>query len=338
MNFFNTMETKKPVTYFFIFTLLLIALLAFLIVKPYISSLLSAIVLTYIFYPLYLRFNKKVKNKHFAASLVIIIIFLIVIIPIVFIANAMLKESINIYQSIRTIETTGITEKIQSYFPDLDIDSYISIALQQVSSYFIGIISKFISSITDTVIKIFVLVFAMFYFFSEGPNIIRKFTKIVPLKDAYKKRLFTEFEIVTKAIVHGSVIVALIQGLIGTIGLIIFQSPQPILFGAVMTILAMIPFLGTALVWLPISIYLYLTGKTLFGILLFLYGLIIVINVDNVLKPKIISVRSNIHPLIVLIGLFGGLKIFGIVGVVIGPLILSYLIIFLRFYSEEYAT
>jgi predicted PurR-regulated permease PerM len=129
----------------------------------------------------------------------------------------------------------------------------------------------------------------------------------------------------------------MLQGALGTLGLLIFGVPKWLFWGAIMMLTAFIPFLGTPIVWIPAVASLLLGGNTARGIGLLIYSATLVMNIDNFLRPKLMSGRTQVHPVLILIGVLGGLKVFGIVGMLVGPLILALLVAFVRFYEEAYA-
>lgn len=331
------LPSKKPVMYFFIFLFLFIIYLSFKIVQPFFNAILGSIILAYIFYPLQVKLQTKVKNKRIATTIIICLIILIVITPLFFIFYSLLSEYKGLFTTFNSSQTDLFLEKLKTLFNNDNLESYVTILFKEGINFLIGNLSRFLISLPGLLLEIFVMIFSLFYFLTDGPALLAEFKEVFPLKSSYKEKLFVEFGNITKAIVYGTLLIALIQGILGTIGLLIFKVPNPFIFGLVMMIFAMIPFLGPTFVWLPLSLYLFFIGKIGNAIGLFFYGLLIVSTVDNILKPKIISMKSKIHPLLVLLGLLGGLQIFGLVGLVIGPLVLSYLFIFLKFYTEEYA-
>ena len=143
------------------------------------------------------------------------------------------------------------------------------------------------------------------------------------------------FNDVIYATIYGVIITAIIQGIIGTIGLLIFGVQNPILWGMVMIILAMLPFVGAGLVWFPAAIIKIAGGDLFNGFGLLFYGLFIVSTIDNMIRPKLIGARANIHPVVILLGVLGGLAVFGLMGLIIGPLCLSILMVFIDFYVSE---
>ena len=203
-------------------------------------------------------------------------------------------------------------------------------------SFLVRAAPDFLGSLTELVLGLFIMFFVMFYLFQGRRRSFDRFRELIPLAPNLKDKLIEEIKSVTWAVVYGQVMTALVQGTLGGVGFFIFGVPNPILWGFTMIILSFLPVVGTSIIWVPAGILLILSGETFRGIGLLLWGGILVMNVDNFLKPRLISGRSNIHPVTVLLGVLGGLKLFGFIGLVAGPLILALLIALIRFYEEEY--
>jgi predicted PurR-regulated permease PerM len=152
-----------------------------------------------------------------------------------------------------------------------------------------------------------------------------------------KESLFYELRTITQAVLYGQVMTALIQGGLGALGLLIFGVPNWLFWGAIMMLTAFIPLLGTPIVWGPAALSLILGGATARGIGLLIYSGALVMNIDNFLRPRLMSGRTKVHPVLILIGVLGGLQVFGFVGLLVGPLVLALLVAFVRFYEEAYA-
>ena len=150
----------------------------------------------------------------------------------------------------------------------------------------------------------------------------------------HKKLLFQNTERVTKGVIYGQILTAIIQGGIAGIGFIIFGVSNPIFWGFIMMILAFIPVVGAWLIWWPAVAISIAQGNYVTGIGLAVYGLIIVSNVDNLVRPKLVGDRAKLHPALVLIGVLGGLKLFGFIGMLIGPVFFSILFVFFKVYME----
>jgi predicted PurR-regulated permease PerM len=233
-------------------------------------------------------------------------------------------------------------EKAESYLErftgePVDLHLYKNELISQVRGFLVKAAPNVLGSVSGLLLGLFIMFFVMFYSFQEGRKSFEHLHALIPLAPNLKDKLFDEIKSVTWAVVYGQIMTAIIQGGLGGVGFLIFGVPNPILWGSVMVILSFLPILGTALIWVPAGIYLIASGAALRGIGLLIYGGVLVANVDNFLKPRLIAGKSNIHPVVVLLGVLGGLKVFGFIGLFAGPLILALLIALLRFYeSEEY--
>lgn len=185
-------------------------------------------------------------------------------------------------------------------------------------------------------VGLFIMFFVMYYGFRDGEGFIKRIRDLLPLEPALKESLFYEVRTITQAVLYGQVMTALIQGTLGGIGLLIFGISNWLFWGAIMIIMAFLPLLGTPLIWVPAAVSQILDGETARGVGLLIYGSTIVMNIDNVLRPRLMSGRTKVHPVLILLGVLGGLKIFGFIGMLVGPLILAVLVAFTKFYEQAY--
>jgi len=317
---------------FFILALLVIAYVSFILLKPYISSILTAIILAYISHPFYNKLNRYLKNRSICAFITCILIVVLLIVPMFFVAKTLVRESTLVYNNyIRE-------DKLPNIPPEIAGSEFLNELVQENTKDAIQFISvslkKAIQNIPKRIIESFITLIAVFYFLKDWEAIILKLEELVPLEQHHKKKLIQDFKSTTNAVVFGFVITAALQGLFGALGFLIFQLSSPLVWGLIMMILALIPFLGPALVWFPIGVIQLISGNLFSGIGLLLYGAIIISSIDNIVRPKIISYKSNIHPLLILLGVVGGLKLFGFIGIVIGPVVLVFLMTILKLYAE----
>jgi len=167
----------------------------------------------------------------------------------------------------------------------------------------------------------------------------------------HERYIMNRLKATTHAVVFGQIIVAAIQGFLGGLGFLIVGLPNPILWGTLMGFMALIPMIGTAVIWVPAGIYMVLQGlnsgqfigwigpehSVLAGVILLVYGVLIVSSIDNVLRPMIIGERAKLHPALVFLGVLGGLQIFGILGIILGPIVLGVFVTFVDIYELEKA-
>jgi len=333
----ETLDIHKQSKYFFIVTVIAFLLFSLFLVRSFIIPLLSGILLAYIFFPVYKFLRKTVFSQNLAAMLTILSVILIFIIPLFFTANALIGQSITLFQEIKSMDLSRFEEKIPEFLRgNVNFDDYIKDALNKLTLSLARGTSDFLISLPKKLLEFFVMFFVMFYMLKEGKSLIEKIRLHIPLKEKYRRHVSERFNSVIYATIYGIVITAIVQGTVGAIGLWIFGVPSPLLWGLVMTILAMIPFVGPAFVWLPAALFKLGTGDTFQGVGLILYGIFIVSTIDNVVRPKIIGSKGDIHPALVLLGVLGGLEVFGLLGIILGPLILAISAVFLSLYVDEH--
>ena len=342
-----------------IFSIIFLALIivSFLIIKPFLTAILAGIIFSYIFYPLYLRIYKKIANKNAASLITSSLVILMIILTLFFLLNTVSKEAYTTYLLSRQKVVSGqfISEcqpadksvcKTLNYFADKANDPrvkyYFDTTVKGITTKITESISNILFSIPIFLLDIFIILFVMFFLLKDGEVFVDKIERIMPLKGEYREHVFKKLNDMAYAVIYGSIIVAIIQGTLAGFGFFIFGLPSPLLWGTVMMFASLIPYIGSSIVWFPASLMLifegYLNSETTMiiqGALLIIYGIFVVGTIDNILKPKIIGSKGGLHPVLVLLGVVGGLKFLGFVGVIVGPIILAMLVTFINIYEEE---
>jgi len=334
-------------------------ILSFLVIRPYLTAILVSLVLTYIFYPVYRIINKKIKSKNMAAFIVTILIVLLIIAPLSFILNTVSREAYFLYLSSKQtifagdVFTTGCAEEspslrcsVTGYFEGLLSDPktkyYIDDTIKKATDFFVGYVSGFLFSLPTKILNFFIILFVTFFFFRDGNLLVKKIERLLPLKEGHKKRVFIRFNNVAFAVIYGSILIAIIQGSLGGIGFFAVGIKSPLVWAIIMMMFSLVPYVGSTVIWLPASLILMFSGyiesdtfTVVKGLLLMLYGTFVIGLMDNFLKPKIIGDRAKVHPVLVLLGVLGGLKFFGFIGILVGPVLLALLVSFVEVYEEE---
>ena len=332
----NESDLQKHSRYFFFTCFIAIIILSIYLVRSLITAVVYAMLLTYIFYPIYKKIKIGVRSENAASILTSLIIIMIIVIPLIFAANALINESVSLFRIARTIDLTDFEVKISRFLPlNLDITDYLQDFLNNFTLSIARNTSDFLITLPRRAISFFAMLFTMFYLFKEGPFLVSKIEDHIPLKDTHKSDLARRFNNIIYASLYGIVLTAVLQGALGALGLWIFGIPSPILWGIVMVILSMLPFVGAYLIWLPAAVFKIVSGDLFNGIGLLIYGVLIVSTVDNIIRPKIVSKKGKVHPVLVLLGVIGGLQVFGLLGIIIGPLILAILMVFFDLYLLE---
>ncbi len=261
--------------------------------------------------------------------MITLLIIIIILLPLVSIAKTVIKESAAIKSS-ETVQTT--IESVTSY---IETSDYSSLIKDTVSKFIEFIQKKASQFLLDLPIKIFeflVTIYAFFAFLLLGEETITKLKKLIPAQN--KEEIITNIKYTTNGIVYGMFITAILQFIIAFIAFKIIGTSATLLLALIIGFLAFIPMLGPVIVWLPYSIIEFVKKDYTNAIILLILGAILFL-IDSILKSKIISSHAKLHPVIILIGIFGGIKLFGIVGLVAGPVILSILATITESYYQE---
>ena len=297
--------------------------LIFLLIKPFISILLGSAILAYAFYPVHKKLEDKLKKPKIAAALTTTLILLIIVVPLIFVLNVLTLESISAYQVLKNYDYSSV-----NMFLDEKFSQFLSEIVNRILSFFVNTSSKVVFSIPTLALNFFLLFFIIYYLLRDSDIIVSHIKNYLFIKN--KEVVYNKFDRLTKALIYGTILIAVVQGILGGIGFAIFGIPSPILWGFAMGIASFIPIVGTAIVWAPAAIFKLIQGDIFSGIGLFVFGAIIVGFSDNLIRPYFVSSKAKVHPAIVLLGVLGGLELFGFTGIIIGPLALALALEFIR--------
>lgn len=324
------MDKKEAKKYFLIMCLLVVLYLSYKIIQPYITAILGALILAYIFFPLFRKLKEKTNKPELSSILTCLIIVLLILIPILIISNILIQESIGLYQSdfIKNIEL--FTEKYTS--EDFPYSGLVSQAIFKGLEYIQTGATNIFIALPSGIFGFLIAIYTLYFLLINGELLTKKIKSIIPLKE--KESLLNNIGKTTYSIVYGLFAVAVIEIIISAIGFSILGLSSPIMWSLVIGFLALIPFIGPTFVWVPFTIIELLLDNTWVAIGLIITGIILSV-VDTFLRAKLIGEKSQMSPAIVLIGLLGGLKVFGFTGLILGPVVLSTLIEIIKLYQEE---
>ena len=334
------MPNHRLQLYFFLSLFVAVALLGFFIFLPYLSIIAVVASLAVVLNPLNKKLARMLKNYDgLAALLTILATLFIIFLPLVYLGTLAFQEAKSLYIQISNNgnERSGqlfklLEEQVSAYYPQFSFDfsenlkNLLSLITQNISGVFTGVV--------ETIATLFLSLIAFYYFLKDGKKFIQNLIEISPLPNAYDQEIFNKLGSAVNSIVKGTVAIVLLQGILTSIGFITFGVPTPALWGIVAAIAALIPGIGTSLVNGPGVAYLLLTGNMPAAIGLLIWAVIAVGTVDNIIRPKIVERDTHIHPFLILISVLGGLKFFGIMGFLLGPIVLSLLFALGEVYSE----
>ncbi|MBW2993460.1 AI-2E family transporter [Candidatus Woesearchaeota archaeon] len=316
----------------------LAVVVAFLLIRPFVIPLMTSMVLAYLFYPIHKGIQKRIKSRGLSAAIVTVIIIVIIVIPTAFLLFQVSKEASIGYLRIKQTIAGGFEECESGFICDVlkrpGTMFYIQDGIKKITETLTTSIYNFVFTAPKFLLDILIIFFTTFFFLKDGKEIIERFRELTPLESHQEERIFRQMKEVTRSIIYGLFLIAIIEGVIGAIVFKVAGVSAPILWGTAIALLAFIPFIGSTIVWIPAAIIMILTGDTsAFGIIL--AGGLVISYIDTFIKPKAIGKRAKVHPLLVLLGLIGGIQLFGLIGIIIGPLVLALLITFIKMYKEE---
>ena len=337
------MEIKKFGFYFLLGIILVVAFKFYTIIYYFFPSIAAGCVFAYLFNPVYLYFLKLTKRKSISALIVVLITFALILVPLTLIISAVQKQVNAIIDENTVTNVKDILQRAETFISgkfNIQLSEYLTDLLPRLISTTQTAITalgpKLIVSITGYILSAFVAIFLMYYLLVNSRYVIHTFKNYFPLSYHNSDLLLEEMGKDTKALIFGQLLIAIIQGVLGGLGFLIFGLESVILWGIIMVITSFIPAFGSGIVWIPASIILLAKSEYFNGIGLILWGILIVGTIDNILRPKLTSTLGKIHPVTVLLGVFIGIKEWGVIGIVIGPLIISVLIILIKMFREEY--
>ncbi len=329
------MNNRKPQFYYLLALISGTLVLVFFMFRPFLYTIITAIVFTVVFQPVYQRVLGKTRQcRGIAALITAVIIMTVVLVPVVLLGIQIFQEAQQLYSSVT--EGGGkdnilnavkeITVHIQRYIPvpmefSLNFDKYIEQGLEWLLKNIGGVFSN----IAKMILNLFIFLIALYYLLKDGQQLKKTFVGLSPMTDADDEKIFNRLELAINSVIKGNLTVALVQGVLTAIGFAIFGVPNAVLWGTVTAIAALIPGFGTSLVLIPAILFLFFNSEVSHAIGLLVWGVVAVGLIDNFLGPKLVGRGIKLHPLIVLLSVLGGIGFFGPIGLLLGPLTISML-------------
>lgn len=316
----------------------LLAVLAFLILRPVLLSIVGGLILAYIFFPVYKWTHKVVKSKSLSAAIVSIIALAIIIVPLWFLIPVLSEQ---VFEFFKVLQQLDIHSLSKSFFPSAS-EQFVAQITNTFNSATTGIVSSILDSLLGLLINfptitlhLVLVAFVFFFALRDGPQLRDFVSALSPLNKTQEKVLVNQFKDMTDSIVYGQIIIGLIQGILAGIGFFIFGVEHALLLTGLAIILGIIPVIGVAILYIPLGIYMLISGSPIVALIFLAYNIFIVSTVDNILRPHLVSRKTKISQVIILVGMIGGLFIFGVLGLILGPLILAYFLTFLKAYKDK---
>jgi predicted PurR-regulated permease PerM len=319
----------------FLFLIVVLGYLTYQIMSPFLTAIIWAIVLSIVFYPLYAFISRYLRIKSVASLITILLILVLIIAPFTFLTFTLVDELQVVAAKLNENRLDSVHEVIHRFHASrffqtigsfMGVDELASedVMMENIKNIGKALVSQLpmgISNVLSAGVNFIFMIFTTFVLFRDGPEVLSKTKDYMPFKDHQKERLTSQVKDIVISTVYGGVLVAIIEGIFGGIAFFLLGIGSPVLWGVAMSIMSFVPILGTFIIWGPTSAYLVMQGNYMKGAGLFLFGILVISMVDNVLKPLIIGSRTKMPTIVILFSVLGGIKLFGILGLVMGPLI-----------------
>jgi predicted PurR-regulated permease PerM len=337
--------------------LLVTVYLLYAIFRPFLSVLLWACMLVVVFMRPYRRILAMLHGRRSLASLVTCLLILaLIVVPVTVVGFMMVQQSIVFYESVQQTlagvgDFDGRIELLRQQKPWLrwaidgagrifglelgDFRRFAGELLVGASKFIVSAGPSFLQGAGGILYSFTLIFITMFFLFRDGPSLLEFIRASNPLPAAYESELIRNFEDVSYATFFGSLFSALVQGGFSSVLYWLVGIGSPLFWGALVAVISLVPVVGGVLIWVAMPVYLFLAGRTLQAIVVLVVGGVVLALIDNLLKPMIVAGRANMHPLIIFFAVLGGLEAFGLTGILVGPLIVTVFLTFLRFYRTQ---
>ncbi len=321
--------------------LIVLIILSFFLLEPILMSIIAGILLAFIFSPIFSWIKKKINSKNGAAFLVCLILIVLIVIPLWYLTPIVVDQSIKFYTASQEANYIApIKNMLPSFFSS---ESFSNEMASVIHSFVTKTTNSLMNSFTDLImnfptlfLQFLVVLFTFFFTLRDGRLLLNYIQNLLPFPENTKNKLFKSSKDITLSVLYGQVLLGIFQGLVVGIGFFAFGVSNALLLTLIASLAGIFPIVGTALVWVPVTVYFLIQGDAIATIGILIFGILSAL-IENMLKPIFISKRTKLNSSIVLIGMIGGLLMFGILGVILGPLILAYLLIVLELYKSKKA-
>lgn len=298
----------------------------YLLAKPFFPAFAGALALAVLFAPLHRWLESHVKHSNLAATISILVIAIILVVPATFVGDRIIGEATRVSTTMKTLVETGEWRRAFEDHPHIApigrwIAQYFDVPglVLTASSWLTNIATSFVKGSILQLIGIVLTFYMLFYFLRDQRVVLDSFRSLSPLSKVDMNRLFDEIFDTVHATVYGTFVVAAVQGVLGGLMFWWLGLPEPMLWGVVMGLLAVIPVLGAFVIWIPAAIFLALEGSGGKALLLTTWGAIVVGGIDNLLYPMLVGRRLKMHSIVAFISIVGGLIVLGPSGLILGP-------------------
>jgi predicted PurR-regulated permease PerM len=330
----------QNISFYILFAL--VGITAALMLLPFFKLVALGGILAVLFYPLKQKISKHVKYEGLSAFITLILALLIITVPLYIIGQLAFNEIAAVYS--QQVGQGSITANLNTFVSHLHgpvhsvAQNLLNNASQEISNFagnaFSGI-TGLLSNIAGFGVSLILIIFTLYYFLLDGQKFRQFIERVFPLSQTHETLLVEKLESAVNGVVQGSFTVALLQGFVSTIGFFIFGVPDPLLWGVFTVLAALVPTVGTLLSLVPAIAYLFISGHTGAGIGMTIWAFCSIQAIDNFISPRLIGHKTNLHPLLTLLSILGGIGMFGYLGFLIGPILMAVFMALVDIYSLD---
>lgn len=347
-------NSQKPILWFFLACFIGSILLLGWLLFPFLSILIMGAVISGIFYPLYRLIQRHPKIQASTASLLTcILIFFLLFIPTVFFVGSLTQQAFGLYQMAKgaaiseqvntLLQETRILERTNEVLANFDFEVTGDEIKENISEVakFVGLFlyeqARAIASNTLAfLVNFFLMLMVTYFLLLDGHRLVSYIIDLSPLPTDQEWKLIDKFNDMAGAMLIGNGLGGIIQGVLGGVAFWFFGLPSAFLWGVIMGLLAFLPIIGIGVVFLPTALYLFVTGRIAASVFFVVFYFILSMGIEYVFKPKLVGQRVKMHPLLVFFAIIGGLKLFGILGIIYGPLVVTGFLTLAEIYRTNY--
>jgi predicted PurR-regulated permease PerM len=301
--------------------------LCWLMLQPFVNVLLWASVLAVVFYPMHRRIRARLQSATAAAAVSTLLVLVLILVPLTLLTIAVVHELSGAAAKLQgdTPLLGWLLDRVGQYV-DVDREAarkFVAERMQLWGAMLASSTLVVVGGVVGAVVQTALVVFSMFYLFRDGERLRHALYDMLPLQRIQEQEITLRTRDVVAATIYGVLVISAIQGTLGTMIFWFLGLPSPLLWGVVMFFLSMIPMAGSFLVWVPAALYLALTGEYTKAAILVGWGILVIGSIDNFLSPKLVGHRTRLHELLIFFAVLGGLEVFGVLGLVLGPVVVA---------------
>lgn len=307
-----------------------------LIVRPFVQYVLAAALLAYVLRPLNERLQ-PVVGRQAAPAVVMLVAAVVVIPPVAYLMLLVVRDLIALSEGESGLETAEIETTIrETTGREVELAETIDALGAELLEVLFADAAAIVAFGVEFSLGLALALFVVYYLLRDGGRFVAWIIDVAPMGDAVCTRLLAQIDDTTRGVVNGHLLVAVLQGLVGGLGLFVAGVPNAAFWTFAMIVLSLLPLIGAFLVWAPAAAYLFAVGQSTAGIFLFAYGTIVVSLVDNYARPLFIDREAELNPAVIIIGVFGGTYALGVTGLFLGPIVLAVFAATIAAFDEEY--